>query len=130
MRLLFILLGALIVIAGIVLLISPEILFNVLEDNSNNSWVYIGAIVIRLILGVLLILYARESKYPMAIKVVGYIAVIAAIMLIFIGQEGFQDLISEVLHVFSSFGRIAGFVVIALGGFLMYAFSGNIEVKR
>jgi len=125
MRLVFILFGALLVIAGMLLLIDPEILFGLLEEDSNSSMVYIGAIVIRLLLGVLFIVYARQSKFPGVIKVLGGIAVIAAILLIFIGQEGFQELIAWVLDVFKSFGRMAGLVIIALGGFLMYAFSGN-----
>lgn len=130
MKYVFFLIGTLLILAGLFLLVDPEILFGWLEGNINTTTVYVIAIVFRLLLGILFVGFASRSKFPRVIKFIGGIAILAAILFIFIGQEGFQDLIAWVLHGFRSFGRIAGLVVIAFGGFLIYAFSGNIEVKR
>jgi hypothetical protein len=123
MKYVFILIGSLLILAGLFLVIDPEILFGWLEANTNNTVVYIIAIVFRLLLGVLFIGYASRSKFPAVFKVLGGIALIAAILFIFIGKEGFEDLITWVLHSFRSFGRISGLFVIAFGGFIIYAFT-------
>ncbi|MBT8263773.1 MAG: hypothetical protein KJN75_00410 [Muriicola sp.] len=124
MKYFFILIGTLLILAGLFLLIDPEILFGFLEENTDNTTIYIIAIVFRLLLGVLFVGYASQSKFPRIIKFIGGIAILAAILFVFIGQEGFQDVLAWVLHGFRSFGRIAGLVVIAFGGFIIHAFTG------
>ena len=70
-----------------------------------------------------LILAAKESKYPGAIKFFGYLMIIAALIVIIMGHKGFQDLISSLVPVFKPYAPMSGLIGIALGVFFIYAFS-------
>ena len=129
MKLIIKIIGILILILGFSFLIKPDYVFGWIVDNANNQSLYIMAIVIRLILGFLFIISANASKYPVFLKILGYIAIIAAIVLIFIGQNGFQDLISSVFSHIKSYTAVIGIVALAFGAFLMYAVTGNNELQ-
>ncbi len=122
--------GILLLLSGISLLIKPEIIFGWIENNKENTLLYISAIVVRLVFGVLFIVAARASKYPGVIKFLGYLFIIAAIIFIFIGQESFQNFITSLIPDVKPFAPVSGLLSIALGGFLIYAFSRNKELEQ
>jgi len=95
-----------------------------------NTSLYISAIVVRLVFGILFIAAARKSKYPGVIRFFGYLFIIAAIIFIFMGQESFQDFITSLIPDVKSFGLVGGLLSIAFGGFLIYAFSRNKELEQ
>ena len=101
------------------------IVFNFIIDEGHNLWLYIIAIAVRLILGVFLILTASSSRYPAIVKVFGFVFVIAAFVLIFMGQNSFVDLISTLIPEFRPLGRIGGLLSMAFGGFFVYAYTGK-----
>lgn len=125
MKLIIKLFGILILISGILLFIEPEILFGWIENKTGNTSLYISAIVVRLVLGILFILAAKESIYPGAIKFFGYLFIIAAIIFIFIGQERFHDFITPLISDVKPYASVGGVLSIAFGGFIIYAFSRN-----
>jgi hypothetical protein len=49
--------GTFIVLSGIILMIKPSIICDFLSKNSDKIWVYIGAIVVRIILVVCLFIF-------------------------------------------------------------------------
>jgi len=112
----------LILFAGILLLIDPELIFGFLRNNINNSVIHVIAVLVRLIIGALLITQSGLSKFPFAIEVLGWIFVVAGFTLAVIGQAKFRALVSWVLTNLKSFGRIAGVITIAFSGILIYAF--------
>ena len=124
MKLIIKLLGILILLTGILLLVKPEIIFDWMETNMENTSLYIIAIVFRLAFGVLLILAAKKSKYPGVIKFFGFLAVIAAVSFIFMGHENFHDFIASLIPEFKSYAILVGLIGMAFGGFLIYAFQG------
>ena len=130
MKLIVKIFGLLILFAGISLLIKPEIIIGWLEGNTTNTSLYIIAIVARFLLGILFIAAARESKYPVVMKVFGYLFLIAAIIFVFIGHENFQGFMSSVIPVAKPFAPLSGILSIAFGVFLMYAFSRNKETEQ
>jgi hypothetical protein len=130
MKLIIKIIGIFILLIGIFLLIKPEIIFNWIADNAESQSLYIFAIVIRIILGVLLIIAAKGSKYPVFIKIFGYITLIAAIVLIFIGEKGFQDMITSVFPNIKGYTVVIGLVAMALGAFLMYSVLENKKVNN
>lgn len=129
MKLVIKILGIIFILLGISLIIDPEIIFGLIEDDLEKESLYFSAIIGRFIFGILLILVAKESKYPIFFKIFGYLVIIAAIVFIFIGHEGFKDMITSVIPVFKPYGVVAGIVVIALGSFFIYAASGDNKVK-
>ena len=125
MRITIIIFGIFLILAGLSLVVDPKIVFNFIIDKGNNLWLYIIAIAVRLIIGVFLIISASSSRYPTTIKVFGYIFIVAALILLFMGQENFVDLISTLIPEFRPLGRIGGLLSMAFGGFFVYAYTGK-----
>jgi len=114
--------GVFFLISGISFFIWPEMVFDWLTNNSENASSYIFAIFFRLILGFLLIIAARESKYPSVIKYLGYLIILVAIILVAIGQDGFQNLVNSVIPNIKPYAPVSGLFAIAFGGFFLYSF--------
>lgn len=119
------LLGAFLIVAGISIFIYPEMIFDWILSNLNQFWFYISVIVGRLSLGILLIIAAKESKYPIAIKVLGYLAVIAALGFLFIGHGNFENFLSTLITKAKPLTPISGVISLVAGVLLIYAFSSN-----
>ncbi|MEW8440190.1 MAG: hypothetical protein AB2689_18750, partial [Candidatus Thiodiazotropha taylori] len=103
-----ILFGALILTAGLIILISPEVVLGYLKDKQEKQWLHTLAVIVRLILGIILISQAAQSKYPLVIEILGWFSIIAAIVLTVIGSKGFRRLISWALSIANRYGRIGG----------------------
>lgn len=130
MKLVIKLFTILLLLAGISLLITPEFIIDWIEANTENTSLYISAIVVRFIFGVLFIVAAKESAYPMVIKIFGYMFIIAAIVFLLMGQESFQHLMTSLIPRFKPFAPVSGILSIAFGGFLIYAFSKKKVVEQ
>ena len=116
-----ILFGAATLVAGIIILINPETIFDLLRRKSESLGMHILAVAVRITLGIALIGCAAASKYPTAILILGWISVIAAVGLGAIGRTNFKRLMSWALGLSSSFGRIGGLLAALFGGFLIHA---------
>ncbi|WP_299981459.1 hypothetical protein [Desulfobacula sp.] len=122
MTVLIMIFGSLILLAGIVIIINPEVIFGFLRNNLDKVGLHILAIVVRLILGVLLIYQSNVSKFPFVIEILGWLSIVAAISLSVIGRRNFNRLMSWALSFVKPFGRVGGFLAAAFGAFLIYAF--------
>jgi len=119
---LIIIFGALSLLAGIVIVINPEVIFGSLRKNLDKPGVQILAVVVRLIIGALLISQSSLSKFPLAIEIIGWLSIVAALSLAVMGRHNFHRLMSWGLNIFKPFGRVGGIFAAAFGGFLIYAF--------
>lgn len=122
MTLLIIIFGALILLAGIIVVINPEVIFGFLRNNLDKLALHILAVVIRLVLGALLICQSNISKFPFVIEVIGWISIVAAIFLSVMGRRNFNRLMSWILLLSKSFGRVGGVLAMTFGAFFIYAF--------
>jgi hypothetical protein len=122
MTLLIIIFAAMTLLAGIVIVINPEVIFGFLRNNLDKLVLHILAVVIRLALGALLIYQSSLSKFPFVIEVVGWISIVAAIILAVMGRRNFNRLMSWALSLSKLLGRIGGIFAAAFGAFLIYAF--------
>ena len=109
------------IVAGILILIKPDMVFGLIRRKTESFGLHILAVVLRIILGIALMMYATESKYPTAISIIGWISIVAACVLGVMGRTNFKRLMSWALSLAPSFGRIGGFLAILLGGFLIHA---------
>ncbi|MBT8234032.1 MAG: hypothetical protein HKO66_15180 [Saprospiraceae bacterium] len=115
------LIGVFIILIGLTIIIKPDFIFNAIEDNKESKGLYFLAIGFRFILGVIFIKVAEDSKFSTIIKFIGYLAILAALVFVFIGHASFQDLISSLSNNFKPQAPIIGVVGILFGGFLIYA---------
>lgn len=120
--------GLLMLVLGLSLVIYPSFIFGWFEGNMENSSLYVIAIVVRVALGILFILSAKESKFPGAIKFFGYLFLIAAIILILIGKTNFFHFIQSMIPGFKPYAPFVGILSMAFGGFIVYAFRRRKEV--
>ena len=109
------------IVAGIIIVINPETIFGLLRMKLESLSLHILAVVVRVILGVALIMFATESRYPTAILILGWISIVAASVLGIMGRTNFKRLMSWALSIAPSFGRIGGLMAILFGGFLIHA---------
>ena len=122
MTVLIIIFGALTLLAGIVIIINPEVIFGFLRNNLDKLVLHILAVVIRIVLGALLIYQSNISKFPLVIEVIGWLSIVAAIFLAVMGRRNFNRLMSWALSLVKPIGRVGGVLAAAFGAFLIYAF--------
>ena len=122
MTIFIIIFGALTLLAGIVIVINPEIVFGYLRKNLDRFILHILAVIIRLVLGILLIQQSDLSRFPIVIEVIGWLSIVAAITLAVMGRRNFNRLMSWALSLVKPIGRIGGVFAAAFGAFLIYAF--------
>ena len=122
MTLLIIIFGALTLLAGIVIVINPEVIFGFLRRNLDKLELHVLAVVVRLVLGVLLIYQSNVSKFPFVIEIIGWLSIVAAIVLAVMGRRYFNRLMSWALSFVKASGRVGGVLAMAFGAFLIYSF--------
>ena len=122
MAALIIIFGALTLLAGIVIVIKPEVIFGLLRNNLDKLVIQILAVVVRLFIGALLINQSNVSKFPLAIEIIGWLSIFAAICLAVMGRHNFNRLMSWALSFSRPYGRVGGVIAATFGSFLIYAF--------
>ena len=122
MTVLIIIFGALTLLAGIVIIINPEVIFGFLRKNLDKLAVHILAVAVRLVIGVLLIYQSNISKFPLVIEFIGWLSIVAAIIIAIMGRRNFNRLMSWALSLVKPIGRVGGILAVAFGAFLIYAF--------
>ena len=122
MTLFIIIFGALTCLSGIVILIKPEMVFGLLRKHSAKIELHILAVAIRLVLGAFLIDQSSTSKYPMAIEIIGWLSIVAAVFFAVIGRNNFTRLMAWALSLVNNIGRVGGGIALSFGAFLIYAF--------
>ena len=121
MSCIILLFGITILLSGAMIVVKPEPIFKLLRSHSESLGLHVFAVVIRLVVGISLLAYAGDAKFPVALQVFGWLAVIAAIILGVIGRSRFKSLIAWTVSFTSPFVRFAGLFAILLGAFLIYA---------
>lgn len=122
MTLLIILFGILIIIAGAWLLIDPKMIMGFLASQHEQLWIHCIAVVTRIVLGMALIMQSSVSRFPTIIEILGWLAIIAAIVLAVIGRGHFKRLMNWLLTGLKPYARFGGLISTVFGGFLIYAF--------
>ena len=113
--------GVLTLIAGVAIIVNPDIVFGVLRRNSEELGLQVLAIGARRVVGALLIHSAGISRFPRTMDVIGWLAIVAVITFAGIGRNNFKRFIAWALSLQKTYGRVAGLIAICFGGFLVYA---------
>jgi hypothetical protein len=110
------------VLVGIFIIIKPGFFIGLLTQYIDSLPLYLGAIVIRLLLGGLLIYFSSLSRFPVTMLVIGIIAILAALIFTAIGRQRFEHLMSWIIKFARPYARAGGVLSICFGVFLLYAF--------
>ena len=79
------------------------------------------AVGVRLIMGVVLIAAAPSCRFPEAVRILGIIALVAAVLIPFFGSKRLGALIDWWASSPPGLVRVSGLVATAFGAFLIYA---------
>jgi len=119
--------GALLFLAGLVLIFKPSLIFILVENSIVNIKLIFVGILVRLIFGFLLIKTSSESRYPSAMRILGIIFLVAAAALLtsfLILKEGkFDEMITLIIEIVKPYPLVVGVLSMMLGGFLMHAYN-------
>ena len=119
---LIILFGVLTLLAGMVIVVNPDSVFGLLKQHVGSLALHVLAVGVRVLIGILLILEAESSRFPLVIEVIGWLSIIAAVVFALIGRCRFQRLMRWALSLAKPYGRIGGIIAIGFGAFIVYAF--------
>jgi hypothetical protein len=117
------LLAVLLMFAGIFIIVRPVQCLSYLQMHLHTRWLYALAIGLRLIVGLVLIILASRSRFPVALGILGWISVLAAITFAITGHQRFVRLLRWAVSRWSGYLRAGGTIALVLGAFLFYAFS-------
>ncbi len=119
MTLIVALLGALIVVAGAVGVVSPTRfrgMFTAMPANTR----FVLAVVIRLVMGALLWFLADELRHPLVMRILAVIAVVAAAVILVMGQARLDRFVDWWLARTDPVMRVSGLFAAAFGGYLVF----------
>jgi hypothetical protein len=83
-----------------------------------------AAIIVRVILGLALLGAASDSRFPVTFRVLGWIAIIAAVGIAVIGKARLRSFVTRFYRLNPGFVRACLLVGIVFGGFLVYGSVG------
>lgn len=103
---------------------APQRLLQSVKGMMDTDWGIYFAVIVRLILGVVLIITASDSRFPTVFLIVAWIAIVAGVAAVFIGREGLRRFTNWWFVRFSPSGiRLWLLFAMAFGGFLIYGVS-------
>ncbi len=88
-----------------------------LFDGMAGLWVTVS---LRLGIGVLLLLTASASRFPLVFQIIGVIAILAAVAAVFVGQERIRNFVMWWVRKPAGFTRLWSLFAIAFGAFIYY----------
>ena len=122
MTLIIILFGILMAGSGLVLMVRPSLIIDFIEVRDESAWLYAFGIGVRLLLGLLLVQLADQSRYPLVVEILGWISLAAALFLAVLGFSRFTRFMRWIMEKTKPWSRVAGLFAVAFGAFLVYAF--------
>ncbi len=89
----------------------------------HEGWGMYVAVLARVLLGVSLILAAPDSKFPMTFEILGWLTLVAAVVLPFVGRDRISALIAWFERCSNSLIRLWMLFGVVFGGFIIYGIS-------
>jgi hypothetical protein len=103
---------------------APQKLMQWVKSTMDAEWGFWFAIGVRLLLGATLLVAAPTSNHPPALLIIGWIAIVAAIVVVLMGRQRLRKFVQWFLDRFSpALIRVWLLFAIAFGGFLIYGVS-------
>lgn len=119
MKAIIALFGGLIAVLCSVGFVRPAVLRAVFDRLSDQAtWVF--AVVVRLVFGTLLLMLADELRFSFAMTVLGWVAIIAAVVVLLLGPERIDRLVKWWLALPDPVLRLSMAFAAAFGAFLVY----------
>ena len=102
MKYLIIFFGVLILAISLAMLLRPALFIELVRRYAHAAPTHIVAVLVRVVLGIALILFAGHSRFPLALQVIGWLSLLAGLIMAVIPRGRLGDLIHWVLEKFGS----------------------------
>ena len=116
-------LGALVCLFSAWGTLAPERLMKLVSGIMNQNWGMYAAVIVRLLLGVTLIVAAPGSRFPLIFQALGWIAILAAVVLALMGRSRLRRFIAWFERLSPLMIRVWLLFGVGFGGFLLYGVS-------
>jgi len=113
--------GVLIAVLSLWGVLQPRKLINMVSDAMEQGWGIMLAVGVRLLMGAAMILAAPVSQFPKTFTIIGWIAIVAAVVLVIVGRDLIRKLIAWFSALSDTLVRLWVLFGIAFGAFLIYA---------
>jgi hypothetical protein len=123
-RMLATILGFLMMLLGLCALLVPDRVLPFARFTTTPNGVYLAA-GIRLLIGLILLMAAGGSRFPIVLRILGGFAILGGIATLVIGVAGAQTMAEQMLPYVTTAIRGIGAFLIVLGTFVVYAVSGS-----
>ncbi|TKB45558.1 hypothetical protein [Thalassotalea mangrovi] len=107
---------------GVVITIVPSPIFALLGRLKHLFFLHFVAVALRFLFGAALLYTAGQSKFPEVITVLGYISLVAGVVLMLIGRNRFMRLIAFIVRLTPLVHVVVGLVTVILAVFILYAY--------
>ena len=112
--------GIIFVLLGVGAALRPHTVLGLARRVRVQTWLRLLAFVVRVGVGIVLLLVASSTVFPLALKLIGVLLIVSGVVVLLIGNAGVQRIIDWALGL----GPVAivsgGILGAALGGFLIY----------
>ncbi len=112
--------GGLICILALWGIVVPSRMMQFIQGVADKDWGIHLAVVIRIVLGAALILVAADSRFPLVFEVLGWIAIAAAVMLLFMGRGRLRKIVAWFVGMPQAMIRVWLLFAVAFGALLIY----------
>ncbi|MDD9888839.1 MAG: hypothetical protein OXU66_01130 [Gammaproteobacteria bacterium] len=109
------------VMAGVILLISPALLMEFIQENASKPSLRASAVAIRVVFGAALLMEAADSRFPYIVGFIGAIALIAAIVIAAVPKASAEEFAMRISSMPAMFMRFGGLACFVFAWFLVYA---------
>jgi uncharacterized protein YjeT (DUF2065 family) len=123
-RMLATILGFLMMLLGLCAVVVPDRVLPFARFTTTANGVYVAA-AIRLAIGLILLMAAAGSRFPIVLRVLGGFALLGGIATLVIGVAGAQRIAEQMLPYATTAIRGIGAFLMILGAFVVYAVSGS-----
>ncbi len=121
MNIIIILFGLLIIVMAGIMAVRPKLFADTMLQYFGSVWLHVLAAAVRIAMGIALVLYADQSRFPLALHIIGWLAIAAGVIIALLPHAKFTRLFLWFFEKFAPYTRIAAIVAVLFGGFLIYA---------
>lgn len=101
-------------------IVVPDKMMSFVYGALEKDWGIHLAVFLRLVLGAALVIAAPDSRFPLVFEILGWIAIVAAVTLVFMGRTRLRKLVAWFEHMPMPLIRVWLLFAIAFGALLVY----------
>lgn len=121
MNYVIILFGLLIVVLSLFILLRPQAALEYAAAKAGSIGMYISAVTARVGIGLVVLIYADQSRFPHTMEILAYLFIAAGLGLALAGPGRFERMVHWFIDRFAGMRRVSGSLGVILGLFLVYA---------